>query len=112
MTDFSTSILSTGSTAVVRVAGEIDLATAPDLETVVSACLANHQHVDLDLRDVTFMACAGVNALISCRSRAAAAGAALAVVRPSAAVERIVHVARVSWLLDPFVPSEALQGAS
>jgi stage II sporulation protein AA (anti-sigma F factor antagonist) len=47
-------------TVVVRPAGELDLATAPDLERVLGDLLGRHWAVVLDLSEVTFADCAGL----------------------------------------------------
>jgi anti-sigma B factor antagonist len=101
VTALSISLSSTGPRAVLLVGGELDLATAPELEAALSSLLADHPALDVDLRDVTFMSCAGINVLIAARAHAATAGVGFAVVRTSAAAVRIIRLARVEWLLDP-----------
>lgn len=47
-------------TVVVLPLGELDLATAPDLERVLDGLVGEHPSVLVDLRGVTFADCAGL----------------------------------------------------
>ena len=97
-TSFSTSVVTADTTAVILVRGELDLATAPQLDAAVASCLdRGYTTVEVDLHDVTFMACAGLNVLLDRRARAA--GARLAIIRPSPVVARLLTLAGVSALL-------------
>jgi anti-sigma B factor antagonist len=99
---FSTSIRTDDGTAVVLVRGELDLATAPELDGVLSSCLGRgYTVVDVDMHEVTFMACAGINALIRNRRRADTVGGQVAVVRPSDVVARLLTLARATTLVKP-----------
>ncbi|MBP0450671.1 STAS domain-containing protein [Kitasatospora sp. RG8] len=59
---------------VVRARGEIDLHAAPSLRRALSAALASHRAVVLDLSEVTFMDCAGLGALVWARNQADRSG--------------------------------------
>jgi anti-anti-sigma factor len=75
------------------VAGELDLDTAPELETRLRECLAAHPRVlRLDFSGVTFCDCSGANVLISARAWAQTQGIALRVER--------VRDPKSAWLLD------------
>ena len=105
---FSTDVVATGATATVLVRGELDLATAPDLRDALVGCL-DHRYptIDVDLRDVTFMACAGINVLLAGRRSATTAGLQLAVVRPSPVADRLMTLAHTRTLIklgDPDSP--------
>jgi anti-sigma B factor antagonist len=63
----------------VRVAGEIDLAGAPEVTRAVEAALAPGVLIELDLRAVEFMDSSGVAALTRCRRLAEDAGGGLVV---------------------------------
>jgi anti-sigma B factor antagonist len=55
----------------VRVCGEIDAQSAPQLRDDLLLMLRQHgPRLELDLRDVTFLDCAGVNVLLATRRRA------------------------------------------
>jgi anti-anti-sigma factor len=67
-----------GST-VVAVAGEVDVATAGELEAFVRGRLGDEGGVLLDLRDVTFLDSSGVRALAAVARHAAEGGGDLRV---------------------------------
>ena len=59
----------------VKVQGEVDLATAPDLEATVRKVLDDAPRgVDLDLRDLTFIDSSGLRSLVAVSKDASAAG--------------------------------------
>jgi anti-sigma B factor antagonist len=74
--------------------GELDLATAPELEQLVNARLDEGQEVVVDLRGLEFMDSSGVRVLVAAHARAARNDARLFVVRPATgtAVAKIVEV--------------------
>lgn len=99
-THFSTTIVATGHTAAVLVEGELDLATAPELSSVLTGCLDDgHAVVEVDMRTVTFMACAGVNALVDARRAAEAIDVRLEVIHPSRVVDRLLTMTATRALL-------------
>jgi anti-sigma B factor antagonist len=64
----------------VRAAGELDLATAPRLQTALDALLRDgYCQLDVDLDDVGFCDVAGLNLLLRARAAAVAAGGDLVV---------------------------------
>ena len=75
--------------------GELDLATAPELEQLVNESLDAGQEVVVDLRGLEFMDSSGIRVLVAAHARAGRAGTRLFVVRPEAgsAVAKIVEVA-------------------
>lgn len=59
-----------GPAAVVTVAGEIDLVTAPELDEAVSTAVEKRPDVlVMDLRDVTFLSSAGLQVLAAAHQR-------------------------------------------
>jgi anti-anti-sigma factor len=63
--------------ATLRLAGEIDLDTAPRLRRAMGACLRQRPSaIHLDIADVAFCDCAGLNALLWARAQADDAPAA------------------------------------
>jgi len=103
-TTFSASFERTGDDAVVRVSGELDLTTAPTLRAVLHAALQEcvepgSRTVLVDMFDVTFIDCSGLNTLIACRREATPPGATLSLVRPSWCVRRFVGLTNTSVLL-------------
>jgi anti-anti-sigma factor len=74
--------------------GELDLATAPELEHIVNDRLDAGSDVVVDLRGLEFMDSSGIRVLVAAHARAARTGTRLIVVRPAAgsAVSKIVEV--------------------
>lgn len=90
---------------VVRVAitGELDLATAPQLDRVLRRAQADAPLVVLDLRRLAFADCSGAHVLLAAERRARAAGDRLAVVRGPAEVDKLLALTGVDaalWLVD------------
>ncbi|MFJ7243028.1 STAS domain-containing protein [Kitasatospora sp. NPDC098652] len=76
----------------VRVSGEIDLDSAPDLRRELSRALADHRQVVLDLSQVTFMDCSGLNVLMEARNQADRNGARLALRGITRPVARLLEL--------------------
>jgi anti-sigma B factor antagonist len=76
----------------IRVAGEVDVATAPQLRE----CLHNVDGVVVvDLTEVTFLDSTGLNVLVNARKRLLAVGGQLGLRNARAPVQRILQVAGV-----------------
>ena len=76
-----------------RVAGEIDLGTAPQLREAALDALRHHgTTLRVDLRDVSFMDSTGIEVLLATRRRASLEGGSLTLYRPSRPVRRILEV--------------------
>jgi anti-anti-sigma factor len=74
--------------------GELDLATAPELEGFVNEQLDSGTDVVIDLRQLEFMDSSGVRVLVAAHARAGREGRRLTVVRPGpdSAVGKIIDV--------------------
>jgi anti-anti-sigma factor len=83
-----------GGRLLVSVRGELDLATAPQLEAVLFPALERGGRVLVDLRELAFMDSSGVRAIVAAHMRANGDGARFAVVRPEGGTEvwRIIEV--------------------
>ena len=82
-----------GDRAVVRVGGEIDLETAPQLgDHALEALRDVSPHLVIDLSDVTFMDSTGLKVLVTVRQRADLAGGSLAVTGASRTVLRLLSL--------------------
>ena len=81
--------------------GELDLATAPDLEELVLGRLTDGTAVVLDLRGLSFMDSSGVRVLVAAHVRASDGGGALTIVRPQrgGAVDRILEISGIEHAL-------------
>ncbi len=101
-TAFSIETSEEGGRLLVRPRGELDLATAPDLEQLLMGRLAGGGRVVLDLRELSFMDSNGVRVLVAAHARASDDGEdALTIVRPvrGGAVDRIIEVSGIDRAL-------------
>lgn len=101
--DLSISSVSSDGARVVRLAGELDLNTAPRAEQALTDELdPGARNLIVDLRDLEFCDAAGLRVFVRARRRAHDAGMRLRLVHPSRMVQRLLDVAELSWLLaDP-----------
>ena len=81
------------------VAGELDLATVPELARMLGALRARGHAVVLDLADVTFMDSSGLSLLLEAQLDADRDGWEFSIRRASEAVRRIVALAGLQRLL-------------
>lgn len=81
-------------TVVVAVAGEIDMATAPDLHAVILDALAVHRPavIDVDLSACTFLDCSGIRVLLAAHTTAQASGCQIWVRHPRRFVRLVLDV--------------------
>jgi anti-sigma B factor antagonist len=78
----------------VRVQGEVDALTAPQMGQAVDALLAQKRRVVLDLQDVDFMDLHGLAVLMRASRRARSDGGSFAIARPAHCVKRLVELVR------------------
>jgi anti-anti-sigma factor len=74
----------------VAVSGELDLASADDLNLTLSAAQADERTVTLDLRRLQFMDCTGLRVLVAAADRAGASGDRFRIVRGPPAIDRLL----------------------
>ena len=83
-----------GHRTVLQVAGEIDMATAPDVSQLGASALSDGAaELWIDLSEVEFIDAAGVHALLDLDELAAADGRRLAVISPSGRIRRVLDLA-------------------
>ncbi|MFJ8624991.1 STAS domain-containing protein [Kitasatospora sp. NPDC093550] len=101
--DFRTSVARWDGQVTVAVTGEIDLATAAELESRVKECLARRpRRVDLDFAQVRFCDCSGADALERLHRRAREEGVLLTVTNVRAPiVARLFGLLRLDDLVEP-----------
>ncbi|MEV4281884.1 STAS domain-containing protein [Actinoplanes xinjiangensis] len=105
----TTSTGSTGSTRV-RIAGEIDIATAPHItDTVHDTLAAGAREVLLDMADVTFLDSTGIGAQLHTKHAAVDQDVTLRLVDPN---PRVVRVLQLTGLLDVLQDGAALHASS
>lgn len=78
--------------------GELDLATAPELERVLLGQLEEGRAVRLDLRELGFMDSSGVRVLVTAYRAAERGEGSLVIVRPrqGAPVDRVLAIAGIA----------------
>ncbi len=78
----------------IHLAGEVDLAAAPRVESAIEDALAGEETVDItiDLDGVTFLDSTGLRVLVGAHARCAGEGRSLTLVNPSVAVSRILEI--------------------
>jgi len=80
---------------VVLIRGELDLATAPDLERVIGERLDAGDDVVVDLRELAFMDSSGLRVLVAAHTRVGGGKQQFLIVRPRSGgpIERILSIA-------------------
>jgi anti-anti-sigma factor len=88
-----------GVPVVAEVSGDVDIATAPWLrDTLLLAIQQCGPAISVDLQGVTFLDCAGVNALLAAAHRARLEGGQVRVTRSSAPAWRVITLLRLEDL--------------
>jgi anti-anti-sigma factor len=92
---FSISTAELDGRVIVELHGELDLASAPELDSVLSRGQGAGQTVIVDLRDLQFMDSSGLRVLAAAHARAAERALRFALVRPPAdgPIARIIAIA-------------------
>ena len=99
--EFEVPVSSNGDVGIVRVTGEIDVATAPGLRAqLASAYDTDVGNVLVDLGEVTFMDSTGLSVLVDACHRLDTVRRKLHVIRVTPAVRRLFDIAGVTTLLD------------
>jgi anti-sigma B factor antagonist len=83
-----------------RLAGELDLGTAPQLKQTVDAYARTGQTIVIDLREVDFVDSMGLAALVRVRHRALSRGATLRLVRPPESAWRVFALTGLDRVFD------------
>ncbi|HEY0952078.1 STAS domain-containing protein [Nocardioides sp.] len=90
-----------GRRSVVRVRGEVDLATAPEVaRTLLRLIDDGTELIELDLRDVTFMSCQGIAVVVAASQLAALRGQHVRIVQPSQPTRVVFTLGGVARLLE------------
>ncbi|HEX4189144.1 MAG TPA: STAS domain-containing protein [Solirubrobacteraceae bacterium] len=84
-----------GGTHTLMLTGELDMATAPDLETVVTACAGNAGRLALDLSRLTFIDSTGLRLVLLTQQLCREAGAEFAVIPGPTLVQRVFELTGV-----------------
>ncbi len=80
--------------------GELDIATAPQLQEAIADATANGvSELVLDLRELTFMDSTGLRTLAQANLKAQKAGTTLSIWRGSRQIERVLEISGLGPLL-------------
>lgn len=88
-----------GDRITITVDADLDTVTAPLLLETAAAVGAGSSELVVDLRQVHFVAAAGLNALVAMHTAQRRRGARLTVVGTSRYVTRLFRIAELGWLL-------------
>jgi anti-sigma B factor antagonist len=99
---FSVTVAQHGARAVVAVRGELDLATAPELESALLPGLRDGGSALLDLRGLEFMDSTGVRVVVAAHHAAQEHGGSFALVRtePGGPVARVLEISGLDAVLN------------
>lgn len=97
---FSVAISDDGEYVTIRASGEIDVATAPELEEQIVGHIERGSAVVLDLGGVTFIDSSGLRTLVNGRQRAEDHSTRFTLAGRSAAVDRLLHVTGLDTVLN------------
>jgi len=87
--------------ATVRVSGEVDLETAPELREALFAVISDGAtHVVVDVGDVSFIDASGFNALVAAHMRLRGQGRGLALRAPSPMARRALEATGLDRFID------------
>jgi anti-anti-sigma factor len=102
-----------GDHTTITLAGEIDLATAPELRLMVGDCLREAiRTIDIDLTALAFCDVCGLNAFLDAAERAASGGGSLRLRHPRSQMARLLDVSGTGFLLRTPHPTPARPLAS
>jgi anti-anti-sigma factor len=96
-----------GTVAVFRVAGEVDVLTAPTLDRAVAQVYGTKvTHVVLDLTEVPFLSSAGLSVLVDHQSRGKREGIGLSVVASRRATLRAIQITALDRIIPLFTTTD------
>ncbi|TPQ20695.1 STAS domain-containing protein [Streptomyces sporangiiformans] len=99
--------------ALIALAGEIDVDTAPLVRASLAECLRDGiRAIDVDLTAVTFCDASGLNAFLTASRLAGESGTTLQLRYPSQMMARIIEMTGSGFLLFPFHEPQADGGPS
>ena len=97
---FTVDVRPAGEHVVVAPVGELDIATAPELEQKLrELTYAGYAHVVIDLRELDFLDSSGIRLLVARDQLARTDGHDLTLIEGSAAIQRTLRLAGVAELL-------------
>jgi anti-anti-sigma factor len=104
--EFSIEAVTDGPTTTLRVAGEVDLATADELSRAATAALqAGPDTLVIDLAAVTFLDSTGLAVLVAVTNQTTASGVRLTIRDPAPRVRNVIRITGLGEFL-PIAPPE------
>jgi anti-sigma B factor antagonist len=86
--------------ASVRVTGELDMVTAPDLERALNRlCSSGYRDVDLNVSGLTFIGAAGLTVFVRCDERLRTAAGLLRLIGPTRRCRRLLAITGLEDIL-------------
>ena len=86
-----------GAQPVVRLVGEVDMATSPAVKNTLAELVeGGHLAVVVDLSEVTFMDSSGLHALVDAQRRLSESGGKVVLRKPGPAVDRLLQITGMS----------------
>ena len=99
MADWLIAVTRSASGSVIQVAGDMDVATAPQVIATAEPLLVAGECLELDLRGLTFIDSQGLHALLTIRRHADASEAELVLAHPPGILR---HLLEITGLADAF----------
>lgn len=97
----------------IAVAGEIDLATVPELETAIDSVLGDDGHaLVVDLRETSFMDSTGLKALVMANRRFDESGRRFAIAVSGGPVSRLLDLSGVETSIEVVETTDDLEPSS
>jgi len=90
--EFEVSSEARDGVVLVRVRGDVDLATAPRLDEVLTACWQPSARLVIDATDIPFMDSTGLGVLVKAAVRAREAGGSVALVAVASRVRKVLAI--------------------
>ncbi len=95
--DFRVEVRTDGRTAIIAVSGELDLASAPALESELEqAGRSESELLVLDLRELEFMDSTGLSVIVKAHQRLSDEGRSLCLIRGPQQVQRLLDLTGVA----------------
>jgi anti-anti-sigma factor len=86
--------------AVIKIAGEVDIATAPQFRAAIEQAIDGRRHLEVDLRDTTFMDGSGLAILLAAHQELGGHPEAVVIRSPTGAVRRLLDASGAEALFD------------
>lgn len=107
---FSAELLNGEGPDVVKLLGELDLSTAPQLEACLEELGANGADVRLDLSGLSFCDSSGISAMVTASKRVRKRGGHLSIASPQPAVRTVLEITGLFDYLSGTQSEEGVDG--